>query len=635
MLQAMRKYSKSWVSSIFLGLLGLSFGVWGIADIFKGTTDTSVATVGGVTIPSEIYQRDYNNALKQQVGPDGKQMQPETARKLGIPAQVLNGMVNRQALDNVTRKLGLTTSDGPVVQEVRSVRGFAGPLGSFDHNTFLRVINDRGYTEQGFLDLVRQDITRSQLLSSARAGFALPSGYVAAIFSYLNEVRAADYVILPPNAGGDVPAPTDAQLTAYVKSHPERFSTPEYREVDYAVVGPDDIASQVKPTDQQLKQQYELLKDDPRSGYNVPEKRDVEQITFTTEADAKAAKAKIDGGAKFDDLAKSLGKTVDNLGTVTKDDLSTRGPAVFALADGGVTDPQKNLSGWVLLHVTKITPGVNKTFDDVKDEISKSVTAQLAQAKLNDIANAYTDANSGGLSLAEAAKKVGMKPAHLAAVDANGLAPDGSKTPAADDPDFLKQIFGAEIGDEGDPFAVKSGKLYVLKVNGQIPPKLKPLDQVRVEAAAQWTAEQRRKALVAKADALAAQANKDHTLTAAAGVAGTPVLKSGRLYRQGGIQQQPDEALPPAVVAKLFDVTPGTAVDGPGPNGGYIVARVTGVEHRPLPVGSPQFTAGAQQLSQQSAQDFDSLLAKSARDKQNVKINQSNVDRVAGTGEGS
>ncbi|HEY8949050.1 MAG TPA: peptidylprolyl isomerase, partial [Rhizomicrobium sp.] len=229
----------------------------------------------------------------------------------------------------------------------------------------------------------------------------------------------------------------------------------------------------------------------------------------------------------------------------------------------------------------------------------------------------------------------GMKPAHLAAVDANGLAPDGSKTPAADDPDFLKQIFGAEIGDEGDPFAVKSGKLYVLKVNGQIPPKLKPLDQVRVEAAAQWTAEQRRKALVAKADALAAQANKDHTLTAAAGVAGTPVLKSGRLYRQGGIQQQPDEALPPAVVAKLFDVTPGTAVDGPGPNGGYIVARVTGVEHRPLPVGSPQFTAGAQQLSQQSAQDFDSLLAKSARDKQNVKINQSNVDRVAGTGEGS
>ena len=635
MLQEMRKYAKSWVSSVFLGVLALSFGVWGIADIFKGTTDTSVATVGGVVIPSEIYQRDYGNTLKQQVGPDGRQMQPETARKLGIPAQVLNGMINRQALDNVAKKLGLTTSDGPVAQEVRSVRGFAGPLGSFDHNTFLRVINDRGYTEQGFLDLVRADMTRSQILSATRAGFALPSGYVAALFSYLNEVRAAEYVILPPNAGGDVPAPTDAQLTAYVKSHPEKFSTPEYREVDYAVVGPDDIAAQVKPTDQQLKQQYELLKDDPRSGYNVPEKRDVEQITFTTEADAKAAKAKIDGGAKFADVAKSLGKTVDNLGTVAKDDLSTRGPAVFALADNGVTDPQKNLSGWVLLHVTKITPGVNKTFDDVKADISKSVTAQLAQAKLTDIANAYTDANSGGLSLAEAAKKVGMKSGHIAAVDAKGLAPDGSKTPAADDPEVLKQIFAAEVGDEGDPFAVKSGKLYVIKVDGQIPPKLKPLDQVRVDAAAQWTAEQRRKSLVAKADALVAQSNQQHNLDAAAAAAGTPVLKSGRLYRQNGIQQQPDEALPPAVVSKLFEAMPGTAVDGPGPNGGYIVARVTGVEHRPLPLNSPQFLAGAQQLNAQSAQDFDTLLAKTARDKQGVKINQSNADRITGAGEGS
>ena len=172
-------------------------------------------------------------------------------------------------------------------------------------------------------------------------------------------------------------------------------------------------------------------------------------------------------------------------------------------------------------------------------------------------------------------------------------------------------------------------------MDGQIPPKLKPLDQVRVDAAAQWTAEQRRKSLVAKADALVAQSNQQHNLNAAAAAAGTPVLKSGRLYRQNGIQQQPDEALPPAVVSKLFEAMPGTAVDGPGPNGGYIVARVTGVEHRPLPLKSPQFLAGAQQLNAQSAQDFDTLLAKTARDKQGVKINQSNADRITGAGEGS
>src|ERR1700744_5374525 len=60
MLQEMRKYAKGWVSSVFLGALALSFGVWGIADIFKGTTDTSVATVGSSQISAETYQQEYN-----------------------------------------------------------------------------------------------------------------------------------------------------------------------------------------------------------------------------------------------------------------------------------------------------------------------------------------------------------------------------------------------------------------------------------------------------------------------------------------------------------------------------------------------------------------------------------------------
>jgi hypothetical protein len=222
----------------------------------------------------------------------------------------------------------------------------------------------------------------------------------------------------------------------------------------------------------------------------------------------------------------------------------------------------------------------------------------------------------------------------MAAVDAKGLAPDGSKTPAADDPDFLKQIFAAEVGEDGDPFATKSGKLYVLKVDGQIPPKLKPLDQVRVEAAAQWTAEQRQKMLVAKANALVAQANKQHNLDAAASVAGTPALKTGRLYRPTGAQQQPDSPLSPLVIAKLFAAPPGAAVAGPAPNGGIVVARVTGVIHRNLPTGSLQFIQGAQQLNNQSAQDFDTLMANAAKAQQGVKINQTNADRVAG-GEGS
>src|SRR5438105_2476730 len=65
MLQQMRAVSKSWVSSVFLGMLALSFGVWGVADIFRGGGgDTSLVSVGDAKIQGPDFQRDFRTALR-------------------------------------------------------------------------------------------------------------------------------------------------------------------------------------------------------------------------------------------------------------------------------------------------------------------------------------------------------------------------------------------------------------------------------------------------------------------------------------------------------------------------------------------------------------------------------------------
>lgn len=632
MLQEMRKYAKSWVASIFLGALALSFGVWGIADIFRGSADDSVATIGSIKISSAVYQREYNNALKNQVGPDGKEMSTDQARKLGLPDQALQQLINRTALDNVVADYGLTATAADAATVIKGARAFAGPLGTFDKSVFDRRMADRNYSEQEFVNLVRNDISREQLTDAASAGFALPTSYSVALFSFLNEVRAAEYVIIPASAVGTIAPPTDAALQAYIKHNAAQFSTPEYREVDYAYITPDDLAPKLQITDAMLKQEYQLRLTEPRFAYAVPEKRDVEQITYPDQKSAAAAKTKIDAGESFADAAKERGGAPDSLGSVSKDDMGPRGDAAFALPLNGVSAPQKNLTGWVLLHVTKITPGIHKNFEDVKDDIRKDVVTALAASKMSDIANDYTDANSGGLSVQEAGKKVGMHTGHLAAVDANGLAPDGSKTPLADQPDVLKHVLAAEVGDEGDPFNIPSGALYVVKVDGQIPPKVKPLDTVRAQALAEWTAEQRNKLLAAKAQALAAAATKSHSLAAASALAGTPAVNSGILHRPlNAVPENP--ALPVPFVGQLFGVPGGTAVAGPsGKDGSYIVALVTGVGHPPISTASIEFIQGSKQLGAQAGQDMEPLLARAARNQQGVTTNQTNIDRLTGQG---
>ena len=76
--------------------------------------------------------------------------------------------------------------------------------------------------------------------------------------------------------------------------------------------------------------------------------------------------------------------------------------------------------------------------------------------------------------------------------------------------------FKGEVGEDVEPFSTKLGAYYTMHVNGQTPPKLKPLDQVRAQALADWTAEQKGTLLAKRAQALAAQAAKDKSLDAIA-----------------------------------------------------------------------------------------------------------------------
>ena len=625
MLQQMRAFSKGIISSIFMGALALSFAVWGIADIFRGSSDTNVVTVGSTAIPYDQYVRDYRNVLRNESQQSGQEITAEMARKTGLADASLDRIINRTAIDNVVNDMGLTISDADVSARVRSMQVFNGPLGTFDKDIFDRQLQGRGFTEDSFVAGVRGDMAREQLLGPIENGFDVPQGYAHALFTFSTERRAAEYIVLTQQSLGAIQPPGDAVLAAYIKSHLARFSTPEYRDVTVAIVGPEDVAPSITVTDAQLHNEYEAKK----STYVIPEKRDVQQISFSDEASARAARAKIDGGSTFDQVAFASKKTIDDRGTVSKDDLGPLGADVFALPEGGMTQPLKNFSSWVILHVTKITPGKSTSFDEAKPELTKGLTAQLVQAKLDEASNAYGDAANSGDDVPQAAKKAGMHVIRIRAVDAKGMTPEGTKAALPDDPELLAQVFNSEVGESGDAFQTKTSHVYVVSVEGITPPKAKSLDAVRAEATQAWTAEQTARLLEQRAADLAREASRNGDLRAVAQKLETPILFGPALERD-----KPNESFSAALIAKLFQVPPHGIVYGPTAHrDGFIVARVTGVAHPPLPEASPGFRRGMQVLAGQIADDIALALAQDARAKQGVKVNQKLFDQAVGNGE--
>ncbi|MCX7345341.1 MAG: SurA N-terminal domain-containing protein, partial [Alphaproteobacteria bacterium] len=84
MLDTLRNSAKSWVAKILIGLLAVSFAVWGIADVFRGFDAGFLAKVGKVEITSQEFSRAYDQYLQNFSRQTGQAMTQEEARGLGI-----------------------------------------------------------------------------------------------------------------------------------------------------------------------------------------------------------------------------------------------------------------------------------------------------------------------------------------------------------------------------------------------------------------------------------------------------------------------------------------------------------------------------------------------------------------------
>jgi peptidyl-prolyl cis-trans isomerase D len=121
---------------------------------------------------------------------------------------------------------------------------FRGANGQFDRALFDQVLRDNSLSEQGFVREQRQAVTRTHLAEALTGELPVPVAAREAIHRYGAERRSASYLVLPPTAAGEVPAPTTEQLQAFYNDRKASFSAPEYRALNVVAV---DSAALAKP----------------------------------------------------------------------------------------------------------------------------------------------------------------------------------------------------------------------------------------------------------------------------------------------------------------------------------------------------------------------------------------------------
>src|SRR5260221_7685411 len=151
MLRGMRKASSNWlgktIMTVVMGVLIVSFGVWGIADIFRGFGQSTLAKVGSTEISINEFRQTYTDRLQQIGRQFGRPLTQDQARAFGLDRQVLEQTIAEAAFDEEARRLGLGQSDAETMRMIFSDPNFKGVNGNFDPARFQAVIRQFGFSQ--------------------------------------------------------------------------------------------------------------------------------------------------------------------------------------------------------------------------------------------------------------------------------------------------------------------------------------------------------------------------------------------------------------------------------------------------------------------------------------------------------
>jgi len=630
MLGTFREKILSWGAKILFALLIVSFGLWGIGDynISGSSGNDAVAEVGDRPITGRELDTQVQNAMSRMrrlLGPD---FSDEQARAMGIIDQTLNSLVQQNLFVEGARSAGLIVSDELLGQEIRDDDQFKHG-GQFNRNAFFQALNNAGLSEAAFAALYRSQLLQTQLLSSVDVGLAVPASLADTIYRYRNEKRVAEVIRLDHTKFKGIPSPDPAELAKFHQDNAAIFTAPEYRALTAVLLRPEDVADEIEVPEERIKDEYDTRINE----FTQLERREIQQILVSDEAKAKKISNRLALGEDFAKVAKEEAGVDEaglNLGNLTRQELpiAELADAAFLLAAETSSQPIKTALGWHILKIGKVTPGSQKTLEEVRDQVKRAVQLDLAADTLVTLANKFEDDLGSGSTLEEAARRLDLEVIKVPAIDPRGLDDAAKPIPTISTiREILRVAFETEEGQDSVLTDFGTASFFILRVDKVTPPALRPLDKIRDGVVAAWKRERQAEAAEKRTAELVDKLKGGTPLKSVADEMKADIITTKAFTRTG---QGLETDIPGELVQQLFSAKERVAVSAPG-NGADFIARVK--EIQPANAGADEGGVAAvrEQVSLGLGNDITAQLANALRTRLGVTINREAIDNYFNT----
>lgn len=627
MMALFRRFAKSWVAAVLMGVLIVSFGIWGVNDVFHNRISDAVVKAGSREVSRNEFKILFDRQLKQlQEQNPGQTITAREAVAHGFDKALLQQLATNEALLELIRREGLQPSDKLVISELRKTPAFFNPVsGAFDQRTYETLLSQNNLSPPEYEKGLRDEVAMSHFTSGVVVGLRVPRTYAALIVGYTLQNRGADYFVLGPNAVPAPKPPTDAQLLQFMKDNADRMRRPESRSINMVRFSAANLAVTMPADPAEVQKRFDFEK----ARLATPEKRSFIQVPVKDAAQAAAVAQRLSAGQDPAAVAKSIGAKPIVYTEAAKNTVADPrvGDAVFALQPGQVSGPIKGEFGLAVAKLQAVTPAKAADIEEVRDQIEKAVKADAAKEKVFDDVQKFDDIHATGTSIPDTARKLGLQVYNLGPMTADGKdARTGQKIESVDQR-MLQDIFNLPQGGETDVVDIGNGEYYAIRVEKVVPAAPPPLEEVRAPLTQLVMQQDLIKRLQAKAEELAARVRKGEAMDAVAASAGVSVQHVADLNRTNAAQRTDlgQELLGKMFEGKLKDVY--TA----GMRTGIAVARITQVQNAaPADVGRVA-EQGRPRLSVQMAQnEYGEIVRNAARQIVKPKIEEALARQAVG-----
>ena len=619
MLDSFRKISRTWVGKLIGAFLIIGLAGFGISNVIFDIGTNTVARVGDEEITAREFQRAYSTDLQRFSQQMGQMPTPEQALAMGVPSSTLNRLAADAAINNLAERLGLGVSDDRLAIMLRQDPSFAGTLGSFERQNFLRVLQQSGFTEAEYFELQTRAARRQQLAAALFADTTAPDAALDLISGYAGDTRAIDYFVLNEESIPAVAEPTEQELTAYLEEHQEEFRTVAERTVSVMTLSPETLAASITIPEAEIEAEYERT----RASFTRPERRQIVQVPLTTEAQQALFEEGQEAGESFESLAAEAGVTPTQLGMLSEAQVTdpALAEAAFGLEQGQFA-LIPGVGGQRAVAVTAIEPGGEVGLDEVREEIAQRLALAQARDDFLDILDQIEELRATFQPLPEIGERFNL-PVHSLDVTAGGgelaAVPD---LPEEERARVAERIFAAEEGQLTPAITLSANQSLWFDVTAIEPARDQTLDEVRGAVRTAIMAERRQEALAAEAERVVAELDAGRSLTDVAGQLGEEVVRSAPFGRAGAELS----AIGPEVAAAAF--SGGSDHHGAARNseGDHVIFAVAEI----VPAGEESQEEVATYLAETTRDSLFSEFVGGIRDQSGLRINRQVFDQLIG-----